>query len=172
MRFHVGDQVVHPNHGVGTIVGYGEQKFYGNQPRWYYEVHTPRSTFWVEAVEDHVNGLRHLTSVKELAPYRDVLRSQPNLLSRDYRERHDLLVNRLKDGTLQAICEVVRDLTGLSWSKTLRDFDATALRRAHDILCEEWAAAYQVELDTAARDVDALLDESRLQYKELLETSE
>jgi hypothetical protein len=58
----------------------------------------------------------------------------------------------------------------MSWSKTLRDFDATALRRAYDILCEEWAAAFHIEPGDAAKDIDLILHESRLQYKDLLES--
>jgi RNA polymerase-interacting CarD/CdnL/TRCF family regulator len=72
---------------------------------------------------------------------------------------------RLKSGSLQAMCEVVRDLSGRGWHKTLNDSDTTALRRSSTALCEEWAAAAGITPAQATTEVNDLLTEARQKYK-------
>jgi RNA polymerase-interacting CarD/CdnL/TRCF family regulator len=62
------------------------------------------------------------------------------------------------------MCEIVRDLTARSWRKPLREADTASLRRARERLCQEWAAAEDVTLAEATREVDALLLEARQVY--------
>jgi RNA polymerase-interacting CarD/CdnL/TRCF family regulator len=165
MAFKVGDRVVLSNHGVGRIVRLDEKRFAGAEARLYYEVNTPNSTIWVPADDSALASLRPVTSRGDLARYREVLRSRPVELDKDRRQRQIELNQRLKQGSFQALCEVVRDLTASSWRKPLNESDSLALKKALDNLCQEWAIAAGVDLAEATHQVDVLLAEARAAYR-------
>ena len=162
MTFHVDEQVVHPAHGVGRVIALVTRRFAEAEARQYYEVALTRSTVWVPVAAGPGNNLRALTPKDELAHYRDVLRSRPNSLIPDHRQRHLELASRLRPGLFQNLCEVVRDLSARGWVKPLNEKDAGALRKTRDDLCQEWAATSGVSITDAVEEVEALLREGRL----------
>ncbi len=159
MPFNVGDWVVHPLHGVGQVIRL-ERKQLAQAAQLYYEIALAQGTLWAE-VEAPPAGLRRLTAKDDLPRYRTVLLSPPTPLSKDYHLRREELRTRLKQGTFQVKCEVVRDLTAHGWQKRLSDIDAALLRSARDGLCQEWAGAEAVTVAEATVEVDALLREAR-----------
>ncbi|MGH2521356.1 MAG: CarD family transcriptional regulator [Anaerolineales bacterium] len=165
MPFQVNDRVVYPNFGVGRIVGLVAKTFLEAESRLYYEVSGDRSTAWVRVDEGAACGLRRLTHKEELAHFRAVLLSRPVALNADFRQRQLDLRSQLRRGTLQDVCEVVRDLNGRRWSKTLNESDSDALRRSSDALCQEWAAADDVSIGQATAEVSSLLREARQTYQ-------
>jgi len=82
-------------------------------------------------------------------------------LPKNYHQRHLELDKRLKEGSFQALCEVVRDLTVFSSRKTLGSKDAATLRKARESLCEEWATAAGLSLAEAVKEVETLLEASQ-----------
>lgn len=165
MSFQVGDVVFHPAHGVGRIVRLEERRFVREQARLYYEVLTPKSTIWVPVEAYEAVGLRQLTARPDLARYREVLKGQPVALEKDPYKRHRELADRLKRGSFQAGCEVVRDLTAHSWRKSLNEADSALLRTARENLCQEWAAAAGVSVAEATQEIENLLREGRQAYQ-------
>jgi RNA polymerase-interacting CarD/CdnL/TRCF family regulator len=90
-----------------------------------------------------------------------VLKSSPKPLTPDPRQRKLDLVDRLKVGTFQAMCEAVRDITARGWLKPLSEADTAMLRKAREGLCQEWAASSDVTVVQATAEVNALLLEAR-----------
>lgn len=165
MPYQVNDCVVHPAHGVGHIVALAMQRFFDVEARLYYEIAIQRNTVWVPVDTGVASGLRPVTPKSELARYRRVLRSRPVSLILDHRQRHMDLLSHLKAGLFQNLCEVVRDLTARRWLKPLNEMDSRTLRKTHEGLCQEWAAADGVSVQEAAKEVDALLLEGRQAYQ-------
>jgi CarD family transcriptional regulator len=157
MAFQVGDQVVLPPHGVGQIVGLQERQFSEGERSLYYEVSTPRNTVWVAVDRHAANGLRKLASQAELRRCKLALQAPANPLNADHVRRRNELAQRMRAGNLRAMCEVVRDLTALRARRPLAEADASFLRRAHDSLCEEWAACRRITIEAAAAEVEVLL---------------
>ncbi len=157
MRFKVGDCVVHPSHGVGRVVRLEVQKFMAAEGQLFYEITTSRSTVWVPVEAGPDGGLRRLSSKQELAHCRRLLQKSPTLLEPDHRKRQLELAARLRGGSFQTLCEVVRDLTARGRLKPLNEADSSALRRARAAMLQEWAAAANVTLADAAAEVDGLL---------------
>lgn len=161
MTFQVEDRVVHPVHGIGQVVGVVSRQFTGAEAKMYYEVALTRSTVWIPVEAGAAGELRPLTAQRELQRYRDVLRSRPAPLTADHRQRRVDIANRLKNGVFLNVCEVVRDLTARGWTKPLGEQDALALRKAREVLCEEWAVATGRPVSEAYQEVEALLLEGR-----------
>ncbi len=157
MRFKVGDCVVHPSHGVGRIVRLEMQRFMAAEGQLFYEITTSKSTVWVPVDAGPDGGLRRLSSKQELAQCRRLLQKAPARLEPDHRKRQVELAARLRGGSFQTLCEVVRDLTARGRLKPLNEADSTALRRARAALLQEWAAALGVSLAEATAEVDGLL---------------
>lgn len=111
------------------------------------------------------SGLRPLTPRADLARYRDVLRSCPRPLTPNHRQRDADLRTRLRAGSFQDLCEVVRDLTARGWHKPLSERNSAAPRRSRDAVCKEWAATDGVSVPRATAGVKALLLEGRANHQ-------
>jgi CarD family transcriptional regulator len=162
MPFKVGDWVVHPLHGVGQVISVERKQFASEPDQFYYEIAISQGTLWVQV--DTPAGLRGLTAKGDLPQYRALLQSSPSPLNKDYHQRRGELRERLKAGTFQAKCEVVRDLTAFGWLKRLSEPDAALLRTTRDGLCREWAEAEAVTMTEATHEVEELLRAARQIY--------
>jgi RNA polymerase-interacting CarD/CdnL/TRCF family regulator len=162
--YSIGEWVVHPLHGLGQVMGLGRQQFAQTPAQSYYEIAIRRGTIWV-AADTPLAGLRGVTAKGDLPRYRTVLKSSPGLLDKHYHQRRGELQERLKQGTFQVKCEVVRDLTAYGWPRRLGEVDSAMLRRARESLCQEWAAAEAVTVAEATQEVEALLHEAQQVYQ-------
>ena len=157
MEFQVGDAVFHPVYGIGHVVAISGKSFAENQARMYYEITTEKSTVFMPVDSSAKAGLRRATGKRELARYRSVLKSPPVGLADDHAKRRLDIANQLKQGSLQIVCQVVRDLSARAVSKRLTQLDSTTLRKARADLEQEWAAANGTSMADAAKEIDALL---------------
>jgi CarD family transcriptional regulator len=163
--FKVDDRVVYPAFGMGRVVGLVTKSLMGAEAKLYYEVSGERSTVWVQVDQDSDRGLRRLTRQDELAHYREVVGSQPVVLNPDHRQRQNDLRGQFRLGTLQGLCEMVRDLSARGWVKPLSESDSLALRRSRDALLQEWAAADGILLTEASTELNGLLLTARQLYQ-------
>src|SRR5262245_22433893 len=107
MIFQVGDQVVHPQHGVGQVVKLEDKEFEIGVARRYYEISMlGGSTVWAP-VDLGTIGLRKPAQRHEIARCRKILVSRPAPLTEDARSRQAILLTRLRQGTISTFCEVV-----------------------------------------------------------------
>jgi len=160
MKFAIGDKVVHPQHGVGFVAGLEEKQFEPSAARMYYVVSIPDTTLWVP-VDLSTSGLRKLSLKSELEECRQVLQATPQALNAG-RELLSSLSGRIKQGTIIAQCEVVRDLTAFGWHKPLYGPIADFQRMALNVLCQEWAAVNGVTQADASHEINVLLKKSRM----------
>lgn len=163
MRFISNDSLVHPQFGVGRVVGLEIKQVGQGKRQEYYEIAISTGTVWVP-VEGHPSGLRKVTPKNQLGRYRNLLRSRPTPLAADHKQRSTTLVERLKDSTLQARCEVVRDLMAFRWSNSLNETNSMILRNTRHFLCSEWAAAGGLSISEATLEIDSLLHEGKEIY--------
>jgi CarD family transcriptional regulator len=162
MQLKVGDNVIHPVHGVGHIVKIEEKRFSEiGAARLYYKITLPRSTIWVPIEAQATIGLRLVTTKRDLDQYRNLLKSRPVPLNNDDPQRHVELASRLKQGSFRVVCEVVRDLTAWGWQKPLGRTDKAILQKARDSLHKEWATAAGVSIAEATEEVESLLRATR-----------
>lgn len=162
MKFKVGDDVVHPQHGVGRVVKLEKREFESGVTRRYYEISIPSagSTIWVP-LDPSSYGLRQLADRREIDGCRGVLTARPVPFADDARTRQTRLVERLKQGTIRVQCEVVRDLFAFGEHKSLYGSMAGFYRQTQRVLCEEWALVEGATLVEAYREVNDLLEKNR-----------
>lgn len=165
MEFKTGDDVVHPNYGVGNIVRLEERELATSGMRWYYVLAIGTATVWMPVHTDGSTTLRAVTRKQDLEQYRAVLSSRPTVLDRDYKKRRLDLIERLTHSSFRVTCEIVRDLTALGWDRPTGETDATLLKKIRDNLWREWAAATGQSNQEAIQEVQALLRAGQVAYK-------
>jgi CarD family transcriptional regulator len=161
MQFNVGDFVVHPAYGVGRIVKIEKKQFSERGTRLYYKVALLKNTIWIPVEVQTTIGLRLVTAKSDLDQYRDLLKSSPAPIPKNHHQRHLDLISRLKQGSFQVVCEVVRDLTAWGWRKPLGPTDKATLQKTRERLHQEWATAAGVPITEAIQEIDSLLRTSR-----------
>ena len=161
MQFKVGDFVVHPVYGVGHIITIEKKRFSELEERQYYQIDFPKSKIWVPIEAQAAIGLRLVTAGRDLDEYRDLIKGRPILLDGNLARWHAELTRRLKKGSFQAMCEVVRDLTVSGWQKPLGPTTRAILRKTKERLYQEWAAAANISVTEASKEIDALLQETQ-----------
>lgn len=161
MAFHIGDTVVHPQHGVGQVIKLDEREFEPGIKRGYYEVSIAGGgTIWVPR-EPPSFGLRKLAPKSEIDECRQILLSPPAPLEGEIRSRQTELADRLKRGSIRTQCEVVRDLYAHGEHKSLYGSMANFFRQTQNVLCQEWAMLENITLPEALNEVSTLLEKSR-----------
>lgn len=160
-RFEVGDKVVHPVYGVGHLVQIEEKQISEQGLRQYYKVILPRSTIWVPVEAQASIGLRLVTARSDLDQYRHLLKSRSVPLKHNHAQRHIELASRLKEGSFQVMCEVVRDLTVAGWQKPLGRSDVAILQKSRERLLQEWSASAGVSMAEATEEINTLLRATR-----------
>ena len=165
MEFCSGDEVVHPNYGVGRIVRLEERQLAEAGTRLYYVLAFGKTTVWIPVNTPRPSTLRPVTASRELDHYRKLLKSRPVELDRDYKKRRLDINEQLARGSFQIVCEIVRDLTALSWYRPLTGIDASLLTKVRESLWQEWAASTGQPLPEAIHEVTSLLEVGEQTYK-------
>lgn len=159
MQFSVGDKIVHPHRGPGRIVGVEQREFLEGMKRYYVvEIPVYGMTVHVPVSKAADLGIRLAMSRAKVARVLDTLRSQPDLLSKDYKERQKDIWERIKTGRPIKTAEAVRDLTWRSRQAHLTKKDSELLQRGQDFLAAEMALVLDTEVPEANRNIASALD--------------
>jgi RNA polymerase-interacting CarD/CdnL/TRCF family regulator len=145
---------------LGQVTKLAVKQFVEGEKRPFYEISFPGSTLWVP-LNLSTSGVRKLTVKSEIASCRRVLKAPAEPLENDYRLRQIELNDHLKEGTLTARCEVVRDLTAYGWHKPLNGSIAAFLQTILEVLYQEWAAVEEITPAEAAIEIQSLLEKGK-----------
>jgi RNA polymerase-interacting CarD/CdnL/TRCF family regulator len=159
VSYEVGDQVIHWMYGLGEIIQLDEKALSGHTGK-YYVVQMPDLTLWVPQNKTGEQSLRLPTPARDFKKLFRILSSPGEALSTDRHTRKTQLMERLKDGTLESVCRVVRDLVCHKRTSSLNENDNTMLERARIFLLMEWGAVLSVPVHQAELELGKLLDAS------------
>jgi CarD family transcriptional regulator len=157
MIFKVGDQVIHPKHGLGQVTRLSMKQFVEGEKHPFYEISFNGSTLWVP-LDLTGSEIRKLSAKAEIASCRQVLKAPAALLETDFRLWRTELNEHIKEGTITARCEVVRDLTAHGWHKSLSALMFAFLQTTQEVLVQEWAAVEGITHAEAAKEIQLLIE--------------
>lgn len=157
MNFEVGDQVVHWTYGPGEVIQLDEKVLSGQKEN-YYVVQIRDMTLFVPISDERQTSLRLPTPSGEFESLFSILKSPEEPLSSDRWERKNQLMAQMKDGRLDSICRVIRDLVAFRRAKKLNDFDSAILERAQNFLLNEWQISLGIPRAEAERELHVLLE--------------
>ncbi len=158
-KFRVGERLIHPVHGAGTVVAYERREEEGDTKEYYViELDTPNGRLLTPVEQADQLGLRRVVKKKDRPPLWKVLAGRPKKLSPHYRERQAEIAKRLRKGSFAEVGRVIRDLAWLDSRGGLNMNDRRLLKRAKALLVEELAAAEGIEIEEALSRVGSALE--------------
>jgi CarD family transcriptional regulator len=145
MTFQVGEKVVYPNHGVGTIENISSRSFGAQQERFYLLRLIPNS-MTVMVPFSHVGdvGLRKVTKTSDINRVLTYLACGSTACAHDWKDRFKENSEKMKGGSLIEIAEVFKALAAIQSIKPLSFREKKMLERARSMIILETAAAKAV----------------------------
>ena len=136
--FQVGEKVVYPNQGIGTIENISNRS-YGAQCERFYLLRLTYTEMTVMVPFSHVEelGLRRITNNADLSRVLTFLSDGGCQTKADWKDRFKENSEKMRSGGLLGIAEVLKTLLLLQNTKPLSFREKTMLRRARRLLITE-----------------------------------
>jgi CarD family transcriptional regulator, regulator of rRNA transcription len=151
MTFQVGEKVVYPNHGVGTIENISLRSF-GSMQEKYYLLRLLPNSLTVLVPFSHVGdvGLRKVTKCSEINRVLTYLSAGQPCCAHDWKDRFKENSDKMKGGSLLEVAEVFKALLIIQLAKPLSFREKKMLERARSMIILETSIA------KAVKEVDAI----------------
>jgi CarD family transcriptional regulator len=164
MTFQMGEKVVYPNHGVATIENISSRAFAGHFERFYLLRLTYYNRLTVMVPFSHVEELRlrKLTRNGDLAHVMDFLAEARCRRCLDWKDRLKENTERMRDGRLLGVAEVLKSLLVLQAEKQLSFCERKMLDRARHMLITELSTSRGVTEECARALLDHALAKAHL----------
>lgn len=156
--FAVGDAVVSPHHGVGTVVEQRVRALGGARSEYLtIEVERREVKLFVPADRTAQARLRPLASRADARRALEVLSAPPQALAGNWRQRQKEATCRFSSGELLLVAELVRDFAHAAEARGLATTDRELYEKARGLLEDELRAALEMSASSTAAAVDRRL---------------
>lgn len=169
MTFMVGEKVVYPNHGVGTIENISSRAF-GTQTEHYYLLRLAYNSLTVMVPFSHVDqvGLRKVTKNGEVAKMLAFLSTGECKNCPDWKNRFKENSVKMQNGSLLEVAEVLKSLAILQRDKPLSFREKKMLDRARIMLVSELATSRMMKEPEAVDALSKAMSKASLRFPEPL----
>jgi CarD family transcriptional regulator len=163
MTFMIGDKVVYPNQGVGTIENISTRSF-GTQFEKFYLLRLVYNSMTVMVPFSNVTnvGLRKITKQNEVTRVLSFLANGNCPSSNDWKCRFKENTDKMQSGSLLQIAEVLKGLLVLQLEKTLSFREKKMLDRARHLLVMELSIARGISETDAVASLEKALAKASL----------
>jgi len=163
MTFQVGEKVVYPNHGVATIENISSRAFAGNFER-FYLLRLTYNALTVMVPFSHVDELRlrKVTRNGEVARVLSFLSEGRCRRFSDWKDRFKENTEKMRDGSLLAVAEVLKSLLQLQSGKPLSFREKKMLDRARHMLITEFSTSRGMNEKQAEEVLEQALTKAQL----------
>jgi CarD family transcriptional regulator len=168
-NFRIGDKVVYPNHGVGTIEQISSRSSAGQAQHYYLlRILSKNSNLKVEVPFTNVEsvGLRKIVKQAEISKILTYLADGDCHSHADWKWRFKENSEKMRSGSLLQMAEVMKSLLKLSRGKPLSFREKKMLDRSLDLLVSELATVKGMSDSTAKTLIDKSLAKSKLKLPE------
>ncbi|MDQ6677519.1 MAG: CarD family transcriptional regulator [Acidobacteriota bacterium] len=167
MTFEIGEKVVYPNQGVGTIENISARSF-GEQFEKCYFLRLVYTSMTVVVPFSNVDniGLRKITKNAEISRVLTYLGTGQCHNCPDWKNRFKINSDRMQSGNLLQIAEVLKGLLILQTDKPLSFREKKMLERARHMLVSEVSIAKSVSQPEAVTVLNKALVKSHLAFPE------
>lgn len=155
-KYSVGEKVVYPMHGVGSIEKIEQRNMFGT-PQLYYiiKISADEMTVMIPVDKSEELGLRPIVSNSEIEQAMTLLSELGDGMNEDWKIRFNNNREKIKTGSIFEVSEVVRNLFQRNKSKELSSSERKLYETAYQMLVEE------ISLKTGApkEDVENMISE-------------
>lgn len=136
--FSVGNKIVHPMHGAGTIQKIEEKRILG-EVKQYYVLKLPCNDMnvMIPVNSENTVGIRAIEDKDVVLKAIEVLKQESTEMDSNWNRRNRENMEKLKTGDIFQVAEVVRNLIRVNRVKNLSAGEAKMLANAKQILLSE-----------------------------------
>ena len=158
-EFEIGDKILHPIYGAGTLVSVEKRGKDGTTARYYViELLQNKGRLVTPVEKSEELGLRKPVAKADRRELSKVFSGRPRKLSDDYRRRRSVIDQRLREGSFVEVGRVVRDLWWVESQGRGTTGDRRMLQRAKEVLAKELAASDGITEEEATDRIEAALE--------------
>lgn len=145
--FNIGDHIVYPMHGAGTIDSIEEKEILGEKQK-YYVIRMPGEVkVMVPTAKAETMGVRNIID-KNMATYvLEILEKDETEMSNNWNKRYRDNLEKMKTGDIYQVADVVRNLSFKQKEKGLSTGEKKMLSNAKQILVSELVVAEHASQD-------------------------
>lgn len=164
--FKVGDKIVYPMHGAGTIESIEEKEILGEKQK-YYIMKMPVGDIKVMVPTKNAEmiGVRDVIANETAQGVLDVLASENTNMSTNWNKRYRDNMEKMKSGDIYEVADVVRNLSFKQKEKGLATGEKKMLSNAKQILISELVLAEATDKENVEKMVNEKIDASFELYK-------
>lgn len=164
--FKVGDKIVYPMHGAGTIDAIEEKEILGEKQQ-YYIINMPGEVkVMVPTAKAQSMGVRNVVDSNGANRVLKILEQDETEMSNNWNKRYRDNLEKMKTGDVYEVADVVRNLTFKQKEKgTLSTGEKKMLDNAKVILVSELALAENSSSDEIEKLVENKIDMSYKEYR-------
>lgn len=159
MRFKIGDKIIYPNQGVGTVEDIAIKKLGGSSNTEFYIVRLNDSESNVMIPVDNAEsvGLRALSNGKVVGELYTILGTTEETTSADWKVRYKSNSERMSTGDIREVTCVMKALFFLNQEKDLSFREKKMMERAMQLVVSEIAIVEDLSFEEVEEKVEALL---------------
>ena len=153
--FSVGDKIVYPMHGAGTIQGIDEMKILGEKKQYYiFKLPCNDMNIMMPVDSGDLVGVRNIVDKKAIEDVVSLLRSESTEMQKNWSRRHRENTEKLKTGDIMQVAEVVRNLMRMDRNRSLSAAERKLLFTARQILTSEMILVADMTLEEAEKIIE------------------
>ena len=164
--FNIGDNIVYPMHGAGTISSIEEKEVLGEKQQ-YYIIKMPGEVMvMVPTAKAEAMGVRNVIDENSANKVLQVLEKDETEMSNNWNKRYRENLDKMKTGNIYEVADVVRNLSFKQKEKgTLSTGEKKMLLNAKQILVSELVLAEHSSKEEIEKLIDNKIDMSYKEYR-------
>ena len=163
--FNVGDHIVYPMHGAGTIEGIEEKNILGEKQSYYILKMPGEVKVMVPTNKAEEIGVREIVDKQTADKVFSVLEEESTEMSLNWNKRYRDNMDKIKTGDIYEVADVVRNLSFKQKEKGLSTGEKKMLLNAKQILVSELVLAEQATQDEIEGLIDNKITQSFKEFK-------
>ena len=163
--FNIGDKIVYPMHGAGTIDAIEEKDILGEKQNYYIIKMPGEVKVMVPTNKAEEVGVRNIIGKEEAGKVMAVLGENETEMSQNWNKRYRDNMEKMKSGDIYEVADVVRNLSFKQKEKGLSTGEKKMLNNAKQILVSELVLAEHESQEEVEKQVENKINISFDEYK-------
>ena len=163
--FNVGDKIVYPMHGAGTIDAIEEKDILGQKQAYYILKMPGEVKVMVPTQKAEEVGVRSIINKESADKVFGILEKDETIMDKNWNKRYRDNMEKMKSGDIYEIADVVRNLSFKQKEKGLSTGEKKMLTNAKQILVSELVLAEHSNKDEMEEMVDNKINNSFITFR-------
>ena len=163
--FNIGDKIVYPMHGAGTIDSIEEKDILGEKQAYYIIKMPGEVKVMIPTSKAEQVGVRNVIGKEEASRVMNILGENETEISQNWNKRYRDNMDKMKSGDIYEVADVVRNLSFKQKEKGLSTGEKKMLSNAKQILVSELVLAEHASQEEVEKLIDNKISVSFDEYK-------